>query len=167
MHLFPSVHCNNNKLSPHSLSERSELEWGVKEKKRDSFFSENLRLSYQTKITGVRQENNTVLYWANARINTVSSTRRARKYCFICEPQALEKKKLPRFFFFLSHSNSLRSNMEWDFGAPALRADALQPLVRWVDAPQPAVPWVARQQPKQSPPPKQGCVKLPTVCSPH
>ena len=71
---------------------------GVREKKRDSFFSENLRLSYQTKITGVRQGNDTIMH-----------TRTACKKRLFANRKGLEKKKLTRFFFFLSHSGSLRS----------------------------------------------------------
>ena len=59
--------------SPFSLFERSELEWGVREKKRDSFFSENLRFSYRTKIAAARQGNDTIMY-----------TRTACKRCFVC-----------------------------------------------------------------------------------
>ena len=81
----------------------------MKEKKRDSFFSENLRLSYQTKIAAARQGNDTIMH-----------TRLACKKRLFANRKGLEKKKLTRFFFFLSHSNSLRSNMEWDLGAPAL-----------------------------------------------
>ena len=150
---LPSVHCSNNSLSPHSLFERSELEWGVKEKKRDSFFSENLRLSYKTRIAAARLGN-----------DTLSNTRTACKSRLFANRKGLEKKKLTRFFFLQTHSNSLRSNMEWELGAPALRADALQPVGLWVATRSRRCSGQPGSSPNNSPPPTQGCAKLPTVC---